>query len=333
MNEMVNVSHQRGIEDVTRDIRIKTGQFLMDAIDIGRLLIEAKAMVEPGKWMEYVEQELPFSHSWANNYMRLYKELGGEQLSLFSDCQALANLRPTQALELLTLPDEQRQEFLQTHDVENMSTRELKQAIRERDEERAARESAEEDRDKARVEAELLRSSTKAAQDAADRLREELSKAQEGQAAAAKKVESIQKKLDKAKAEEKAAQEQLQKLRENPEVPESVMEQMRQEVAAEAAKQATEELQKELDAANSAKADADKAREDAEQKLAAAQKALQLASPDAAVFKVLFQQVQEDFNRLQGTLLKVQQADPETARKLRSAVAALLEKLKNDLEE
>ena len=49
MNEL---SYQRRIEDVTRDIRVKTGQFLMDAIEIGRLLMEAKAMVEPGKWGE-----------------------------------------------------------------------------------------------------------------------------------------------------------------------------------------------------------------------------------------------------------------------------------------
>ena len=101
MSEMIVPNYQRGIAEVTRDIRIKTGQFLMDAIEIGRLLFEAKSMVEPGGWMQYVAEELPFSHSWANNYMRLYKELGGEQISLFGNSQALANLSPTQALELL----------------------------------------------------------------------------------------------------------------------------------------------------------------------------------------------------------------------------------------
>lgn len=140
MSELQTV---RKIADVTRDIRIKTGQFLMDAIDIGRLLYEAKAMVEPGKWSQYIAEELPFSHSWANNYMRLYKELGDNQVSLFGDSQALGNLRPTQALELLALPAEERQEFVETHDVEHMSTRDLHQAIRERDEARKAKEEAE----------------------------------------------------------------------------------------------------------------------------------------------------------------------------------------------
>ena len=116
---MSELTITRTVADVTRDIRIKTGQFLMDAIDIGRLLFEAKAMVPAGQWSKYVAEELPFSHSWANNYMRLYKELGKDQLSLFADSQALGNLRPTQALELLALPAEEREEFVQNHDVEN----------------------------------------------------------------------------------------------------------------------------------------------------------------------------------------------------------------------
>ena len=71
--------------------------------------------------------------------------------------------------------------------------------------------------------------------------------------------------------------------------------------------------------------------QDAKAKLEAAQKQLVLASPDAAVFKSIFQQVQEDFNRLNGALQKVQQADPETADKLRGAVKKLLEKLLKDI--
>ena len=109
------------------------------------------------------------------------------------------------------------------------------------------------------------------------------------------------------------------------------MEQLRQEIAADAAQKATEELQKQLDAATKAKDAAEKTARDAEQKLAAAQKQLQLASPEAAVFKTLFGQVQEDFNRLQGALLKVQQSDPDTGEKLRKAVETLLDKLRGDI--
>lgn len=54
---------------------------------------------------------------------------------------------------------------------------------------------------------------------------------------------------------------------------------------------------------------------------------------DAAVFKMLFKQVQEDFNKLQESLLKVQQNDPATGEKLKNAMRTLLDKLRKDLEE
>lgn len=326
MSEMIVSNYQRGIAEVTRDIRIKTGQFLMDAIEIGRLLFEAKAMVDPGRWMQYVAEELPFSHSWANNYMRLYKELGGEQISLFGNSQALANLSPTQALELLALPVQERDEFVQTHDVENMSTRELHQAIKERDEALRAQEQAE-------AQAAEHEAAAMTAKENEGRLREISAKANAEKNAANEKVEKLQKQLEKAKANEKAAKEALTKAKENPEIPESMMESMRQQVAADAAREATENLQKELDAANKAKEVAERAAKDAEQKLVAAQKQLQLSSPEAAVFKTLFEQVQEDFNRLRGALLKVQQADPGTGAKLQNAVCTLLEKLQRDLKD
>ena len=295
-------------------------------------------MVEPGGWSKYIEEELPFSHSWANNYMKLYKELGSDQTSLFSNSQTFLKLRPTQALELLALPTEDREAFVQAHDVENMSTRELHQAIRDRDanlqaaNEQAARaEKAEAEVDKLNAavlqQADMLE--TKDAE--AEALRKAAEDAKAAKSEADAKLEKLQAQLKKAKENEKAAKEALTKAKEKPEIPEAMMEQMRQEVAADAAKKAVEDLQKQLDAATKAKENAEKTAADAEQKLAAAQKQLQLASPEAAVFKTLFGQVQEDFNRLQGALLKVQQSDPDTGMKLRKAVQTLLDKLREDI--
>ncbi len=338
MSEMIVSNYQRGIAEITRDIRIKTGQFLMDAIEIGRLLFEAKAMVEPGGWMQYVAEELPFSHSWANNYMRLYKELGGEQISLFGNSQALANLSPTQALELLALPVEERDEFVQTHDVENMSTRELHQAIRDRDANLQAANEQAARAEKAEAEVEKLNAAVVQQADLLDskdteleQLQAKVKAAQEKEADANGKVDKLKAQLAKAKEGEKSAKAALEKAKTNPEIPESLMEQMRSEVAADAAKQATEELQKQLAAATKEKEEAQRAAQIAEEKLVAAQKQLQLSSPEAAEFKTLFGQVQEDFNRLQGALLKVQQSDPDTGTKLRKAVQMLLDKLREDI--
>lgn len=329
MSEIIVMDHQRQIADVTRDIRIKTGQFLLDAIEIGRLLFEAKAMVEPGGWMQYVEEELPFSQSWANNYMRLYKEYGGEQLSIFGNSQATAKLSPTQALELLALPAQEREQFMDTHDVENMSTRELKQAIRERDEAVQAQKDAEEDLLEAQSRADDHEKRADKAEGEVERLRSELSAAENAGATASKEVERLTKALVKAKEAKKTAEEALAKAKENPEIPESVMEQMRQQVAADAAKEATESLQKQLNSAMAAEINATKAKQEAEQKLEAAQKALKLSNPEIAKLQLLTEQWVNSSNGLRDQLLKAKQEDPDAAGKVQTAIIAAVDQVKN----
>ena len=328
MKEMIVSAPRRQIADVTRDIRIKTGQFLLDAIEIGRLLYEAKAMVEPGGWMQYVEDELPFSHSWANNYMRLYKEYGGEQLSIFGNSQATAKLNPTQALDLLALPAQEREKFLEAHDVENMSTRELKQAIRERDEAIRSQKETEEDLLAAKTRADNHAKRADEAEAEVERLRSELAEAEDSGAAAAEKVEKLQTQLTKAKEKEKEAKEALEKAKENPEIPESLMEEMRQQVAADAAKEATEELQKQLDVANAAKTEADKARDVAQKKLEDAEKAAKLSNPDTAVLQVLSKRFLDEFNNMNRQLQAVMQSDPETGAKLKAAIVKTIDQMR-----
>ena len=335
---MSNIVTARDIEMVTSDIhyaqRQGARQLLSNLIEIGRLLVEAKSMVPHGEWGKYLEERVNYSQSTANNYMKLYQEYGDNQESFFnsfSNSQAFGNLTYTQAIALLALPAEERQEFAETNDVADMSTRQLEQAIRERNEERAARERAEELAEKAQQDLIAQEKATAAEKDNVSRLRELQAKAKGEANAANEKVEKLQKQLDKAKADKKAAEDALTKAKENPEIPETVMQSLRQQVAADAAKQATEDLQKQLDAANRAKETAERNAEQAAQKLVAAQKALQLSSPDAAVFKAMFEQVQQDFERLQETLQKVQQADPATGEKLRKATEVLLDKLRGDI--
>lgn len=328
MSDIITV---RDIEMVTSDIhyaqRQGARQLLSNLIEIGRLLVEAKSMVPHGEWGKYLEERVDYSQSTANNFMKLYQEYGDKQESLFgsfANSQSFGKLTYTQALALVALPAEERQQFTEENDVAGMSTRQLEQAIRERNEERKAREDAE-----ARAAEQEAAAETAKANE--DQLRKISEKANAEKAAADEKVEKLQKALDKAKASEKAAKDALAKAQENPEIPESMMESLRQQVAAEAAQKATEDLQKELDAANKAKETAERNAEQAEQKLVAAQKALQLASPDAAVFAALFKQVQQDFEAMQKALENVQQSDPETAEKLRKAVKTLLDKLTGDI--
>ncbi|WP_042333882.1 DUF3102 domain-containing protein [Desulfosporosinus meridiei] len=50
-----------------------------------------------------------------------------------SDSSLVTNLTYTQALILLGIPEEEREEFISEHDVESMTNLELQQAVKDRD--------------------------------------------------------------------------------------------------------------------------------------------------------------------------------------------------------
>lgn len=115
----------RSLEQVTQGIRILTAQTAANMCQLGKLLTEAKAMVGHGGWKQYLEEEVSYSQSTANNFMRMYEAYG----EFGPNSQTFGNLGASKALELLALPEGQREEFAESHDVESMSVRELKAQI------------------------------------------------------------------------------------------------------------------------------------------------------------------------------------------------------------
>ncbi len=146
------------------------------SIEIGRRLVELKAKVRHGEWGAYINQNFSYSRSTANNLMRTFEEYGAPQQSMFgpeANSQALGNLSYTKAVQLLAIPAEEREAFVKENHVEDMSTRELDKAIRERNEARAAAERAAADqraaeaaRDKMAEDMRLLNAAMASAQDA-----------------------------------------------------------------------------------------------------------------------------------------------------------------------
>ena len=102
------------------------------AIEIGKLLVEAKSAVAHGEWGKWLETNVDYSQSTANGLMKLFKSYGEkQQLSAFDENlgDIFGALTPSQALALTALPEEKRVEYVQTHDVENESVREMKEQI------------------------------------------------------------------------------------------------------------------------------------------------------------------------------------------------------------
>ena len=127
----------RTIETITGDILEAQRRGGEAVLTIGRCLIEAKDMLPHGEWLPWLAEKVGYSEKTAQNFMRLARA--------FSNPQAIADLGATKALKLLALPPDEREQFVEDHNVIDMSARQLEQAIRDRDEARQAAEAAKAD--------------------------------------------------------------------------------------------------------------------------------------------------------------------------------------------
>lgn len=204
MNEIVR--SDREIAAQINAVKRQTAQVcLAAAVEIGRLLCEAKATVPYGDWGSWLEDNVNYSQSTANNLMRLYQNYGEqEQMSFLEEnsLEIFGNLSPSQALALLGMPREERADYVETHDMETTSVRDIEAEI-------AARKAAEEQAVKANEE--TLRALREEYEQKLEQQKQALEKAK---AAAEKADAGMKEAAAKAKAEAEAAlQEEMERLR------------------------------------------------------------------------------------------------------------------------
>lgn len=327
MNEM---EIKRTPEVIGAEIRSLTTQArsitLWYGIEIGRRLTEAKEMVNHGEWLPFLEQQTEFSQPTASRFMRLYKEYGADQNSLFgaeSKYATLNNLSISNALRLLALPEEERESFATENDLENKSAREVEALIREK-----------------------------------TALEQQLKETKEGQALALAEAmaerDSSQAELHTTAEQLKTARERIRELEERPtevaverdeEAIQTAAASARLEAKLEAEKAAdaaiaalnrehAEKLQKEMDKAKEAMAERDKLKEQLaaipneeekaklEEEIKALQARISMAAPEVAAFQAAFQRVQQEFNQMLEAMGK---APAESREKLRRAVNAMVD--------
>ena len=109
---------------------------VVSSIEIGRLLLEAKALVPHGEWGAWLAANVDFSESKAQSLMRRYKEFGDGQIDMItgtSDLDFFAFLSDSQMDALLALPKPERREFVEEHREElesgEMSVRKMQAEI------------------------------------------------------------------------------------------------------------------------------------------------------------------------------------------------------------
>jgi len=139
MNDLITDRTPFVIAAEINTIRHQTGKILLaGAIEIGCRLKEAKNLLPHGEWGKWLKESVSYSQRTADRLMQLCEEYGTKLLaSPDSDgnpnSSLVTNLTYTQALILLGIPEEERDEFIAEHDVESMTKLELQQAVKDRD--------------------------------------------------------------------------------------------------------------------------------------------------------------------------------------------------------
>lgn len=296
----------RDIEVITREILDAKRRGGEAILTIGRCLTEAKQALPHGEWLPWLNERVELSERAAQRFMRLSRE--------WSNPTALSDLGATKALALLALPADERDQFIETHNVVDMSARQLEQAIKDRDEARKAAETAQ-------AEASAAEQARAKMEEDMKLLNARLSGAQEDREQAAQAVARLE--------------AQLAELKEKP-VEVAVETVVDPEAIEKARAEAVAEMQGKLDKAKEAKAKADERRKQAEASVEILKKSIDEmernekkaalgADKDLAQFELLFDQTKDTVNRMHGILLKVRSRDEDAAGRLSKALAALAE--------
>ena len=293
---------------------------ILAAVEIGKLLVKAKEKVPHGMWGNWLSENVAYSQSTANNMMRLYKEYGEqEQISFFSEnpMEIFGNLSQSQAVALLGLSYEKRKEYVETHDMENTSVREIEvdvaaikaeleaerdALIVERDklgEELGATKKklceAEAERDDARLEATAAKSGGELAN-----VKKEYEDFKKSQGKAAKEWAKERAELERQLEEARATSEQMT-------IHEEISEEKRAEIEAQVAAVYEEKLAA--------------ARRESDKKIMAA------GNPAVIEINLLFGELQEAYARISALLVEVEASAPDMAVKLKAALEAGIKKM------
>lgn len=328
---MNDLEISRTPELIGAEIRTLTTQAqsitLWFGIEIGRKLTEAKELCAHGEWLDFLKKETTFSQPTANRFMRLFSEYGSEQGSLFgaeSKYSMLNNLSVSNALRLLALPEDEREDFAVENDVEHLSTSRVDELVKARvaELEKEKHEQAEKIADLEKANA-LIQSELVSNADELKKNRETIKELESRPVTTVveRDEQAIKDAADAARAEaEKTIKEREKEL-------------AAAQKALKKAQKEAEDLRKDmaqLDKADAPAETVDKLRAQyegeiraAEERATAVEKQLKLAAPGVADFSAAFKRAQTELQAMADALAKI--TDTETAAKLRRAANAVLD--------
>lgn len=141
-NNQVSTRTPENIAFEINTIKSQTAQVIIhSSIEIGKRLTEVKSLVPHGQWGTWLEENVEYSQSTADNFMGIAKKYGANP-------EAIGNLSYTKAVALLSVPTETIEKLSQEHDLEKMSSRDVQKLAQEN--KRLQKEAAQADAEAAR---------------------------------------------------------------------------------------------------------------------------------------------------------------------------------------
>ncbi len=321
----------RDLELIENEILFYKRNAGQSILEIGKRLNEAKAQLSHGEWLPWLRGKVDISERSAQDFMRLARE--------YSKSAEIADLGASKALALLALPVSERERFAaEKHNVDGveksvgeMTAKELKKAIEERDDARkhmeamkARAEAAERSREKMEQDMKALKELQNRAREAEEAKAEELRRAEAELAEwKARPVEVAVEYRTDPKELEAAREEGLSQARKSSQ---SILDAKEKQLAnaEERAGKLKEELRKareESKAANISLQNAEKAAREARRQAEESGKLARINSNENMVkFGILFNQAQDTVNRMADAMEK---ETPENQEKMRRALEAL----------
>lgn len=123
------------IEQLTVEVKFYLGQIGQNIIEVGKRLIQAKALLQHGEWQGWLENNFQLSYATAAKFIQCAER--------FSNVATSRGLKSSQMIELLRLPEDETESFIEAKaaqgtPVEDMTVKNLRKEIadwKRRDEE------------------------------------------------------------------------------------------------------------------------------------------------------------------------------------------------------
>ena len=118
MGEIANLNQ------IVAEIKFFENQAVVSYWEIGKRLSQAKEQVGHGEWIPWIEENLNYTRRTASSLIKVYESYPNGNTS--------SHLNFSKVLALTSIKDEEdRQNFIDSHEVEDMTTRQLQAEIKE----------------------------------------------------------------------------------------------------------------------------------------------------------------------------------------------------------